>query len=206
MDKEPICQNIRVLDKIHDIDRVVTQCIINRRNLKLLALDLEWPPFARKSNAISIIQLGTEKDILIIRISELKQIPDIIKSILVSPRFIKLGVGIENDIRRLKQGYKISVIGFYDLRWLVCKSDVFMNSTSCQMVEMQSRERPPFNGWSPKVHSTIACHNVLLDQDVLDLHLKISFSKVGLKELYKVILGMKVSANSSVRTSNWSNR
>lgn len=114
--KEPISQKITVLDKLNDVDRVITQRIIDRQSLKLLALDLEWPPNARKSNVISIIQLGTEQDILIVRISELKQIPDIIKSILISPRFIKLGVGIENDIQRLKQGYKISVEGFYDLR------------------------------------------------------------------------------------------
>ena len=83
-------------------------------NPKVLALDCEWV----YNKKISLIQIGNDKIILLIRIHLFKSIPMELISLLNNNQILKVGVGIFNDKGKLFKDYGIKTYGILELNHL----------------------------------------------------------------------------------------
>lgn len=90
------------------------------RRLKLIGFDTETKPSFRKGkvNPTSLIQLATDERAWIIRVSRIGY-PRELLDLLSSDEVIKVGAGLNDDLRRLRSDFQFEPGGFLDLQQYV---------------------------------------------------------------------------------------
>jgi len=91
-----------------------------------VGLDLEWKPAFRKGqpeNPVSLIQLANQDSILLIQVSAMQEFPAKLQAFLENPDFVKAGVGIQNDVKKLYRDYRVSTRSCVDLSLLARSVD-----------------------------------------------------------------------------------
>ncbi|KAL5226826.1 hypothetical protein ABZP36_015091 [Zizania latifolia] len=95
---------------------------IHRRRLNYLVvgLDVEWRPFGRFSepNPVALLQICVGRRCLIFQILRADYVPDSLFDFLADDRFTFVGVGIDNDVAKLRDQYGLEVEDVVDLRHL----------------------------------------------------------------------------------------
>ena len=94
---------IKILNELKDL------------NPYILGLDCEWVG----KNKVCLLQLGHPKLIILIRLHKLKTIPTELIGLMLDMRILKCGVGIANDINKLRNDYNIDVNGCIDINNII---------------------------------------------------------------------------------------
>ncbi|KAH9945604.1 ribonuclease H-like domain-containing protein [Amylocystis lapponica] len=88
--------------------------------------DLEWKPNYRKGevpNPVALVQIGSADVILLIQVSAMIAFPENLREFLRDPQFVKTGVGIQQDCRKLYIDYAMNVRNCVDLSLLARSVD-----------------------------------------------------------------------------------
>ena len=101
------------------------------RQVHFLGFDCEWVNGESSdgiNSPVALIQLATQSECFLIRLSSLTNaVPKVLKDILEERSITKLGVGVQEDCKRL-QSLGINVCGTVDLRFLIercyCKKSI----------------------------------------------------------------------------------
>eukprot|EP01084_Bolivina_argentea_P265190 449413_1 len=88
---------------------------LKKLNPYILGLDCEWVG----NHKVSLLQLGHSKLIVLIRIHKLKTIPVELIGLMNNNKILKTGVGIYNDIKKLRNDYMINVNGVVDINHIL---------------------------------------------------------------------------------------
>jgi ribonuclease D len=82
-----------------------------------IGFDAEWRPAFRPGiyNKISLIQCATEESAILIQLRQFPTLPPSIIELLTSQNVIKVGVGICDDLVRLKTDHGVPVGAFFDI-------------------------------------------------------------------------------------------
>ncbi|KAF5384674.1 hypothetical protein D9757_006205 [Collybiopsis confluens] len=87
-----------------------------------IGFDLEWKPNYRPGeleNPIAVIQIAYETASYVIHVRWMTSLPDGLAEILENPRIVKVGVGIQNDAKKLYRDLKLSLTSCVDLSLFV---------------------------------------------------------------------------------------
>ena len=76
--------------------------------MKSVGLDVEWKPNKKDqiNNKVALIQISTISSVLLIQTNKLKTIPQPLFDLIVSKDILKVGVGILDDLTKLKVSMK----------------------------------------------------------------------------------------------------
>ncbi|XP_063688761.1 bifunctional 3'-5' exonuclease/ATP-dependent helicase WRN-like [Bolinopsis microptera] len=121
MDNNYSCQQkITVIIDTQTCDQVIAESILAQQ---VLGMDCEW----NDKSKIALIQVATVDDVFLFRITKFadKQIPTTLRDILENPDIIKVGVGIENDAKKLRDDYKCNLKSWVDLRNLAVNTNAY---------------------------------------------------------------------------------
>ncbi|KAF8058278.1 ribonuclease H-like domain-containing protein [Lyophyllum atratum] len=91
-----------------------------------VGFDLEWKPtFTNNTpeNPVALVQLANQDTILLIQISAMQEFPAKLKDFLESPDFVKAGVAIQNDVKKLYRDCGVSTRNCVDLSLLARCAD-----------------------------------------------------------------------------------
>ncbi|EKM60759.1 uncharacterized protein PHACADRAFT_48952, partial [Phanerochaete carnosa HHB-10118-sp] len=83
--------------------------------------DLEWKPCYRKGqkeNPVALVQLANEETVLLIHITAIRLFPPSLLQVLWDPAYIKCGVGIQGDCKKLWNDYQVNTRNCVDLALL----------------------------------------------------------------------------------------
>jgi hypothetical protein len=82
-----------------------------------VGFDIEWRPTFQRGeyNKTAIIQLATPSAALIIHIQRLNRVPTLLREIFNSRNILKVGVGVKEDLKRLRTDYQIKSQGYNDI-------------------------------------------------------------------------------------------
>ena len=107
---------INVIDSQESFEREIGQIAIN----PILGFDTETRPSFKKGKVFptSLIQLSTLNQAWLIRVSRIGY-PKRLLEILSSEETIKVGSGLNDDLRRLKSDFQFEPAGFLDLQQYV---------------------------------------------------------------------------------------
>lgn len=107
---------IMLVDNLEDFDRVIGHL----ERCTLLGFDTETKPSFKKGkiNPTSLIQLATPERAWIIRVSRIGY-PNRLLGLLSNEEIIKVGVGLSDDLRRLRSDFRFEPAGFLDLQQYV---------------------------------------------------------------------------------------
>jgi len=96
-------------------NRLVDQQMLQPgRPVHFIGLDCEWE--SRKKDGIALLQISSGNDCILYRTCQTQgHIPQNLKKLLEDRKVLKFGVGIEEDVRRLRL-HGVQVKGFVDLR------------------------------------------------------------------------------------------
>jgi ribonuclease D len=105
--------NIKVISTEKDVEEVIPEIAINN----ILGFDTETKPNFKKggSNGISLLQLSNDNTAWLFRTHQ-TGLPKPLVKILSSPKIIKVGAAILDDIRGLKKLKNFKEQGFIDLQ------------------------------------------------------------------------------------------
>ena len=107
---------IAVVDTMDDFHREIGQI----ERCPLLGFDTETKPSFKKGkvNPTSLIQLATQERAWIIRVTRIGY-PERLLRLLSSENIIKVGAGLNDDLRRLRSDFHFEPAGFLDLQQYV---------------------------------------------------------------------------------------
>eukprot|EP00112_Aurelia_sp_Birch-Aquarium-sp1_P008229 Seg19012.1 transcript_id=Seg19012.1/GoldUCD/mRNA.D3Y31 product="Exonuclease 3'-5' domain-containing protein 2" protein_id=Seg19012.1/GoldUCD/D3Y31 len=92
------------------------------RQVQFLGFDCEWVNGENSediSSPVALIQIATQSECFLIRLSSLSNaVPKVLKDVLEDRSITKLGVGVQEDCKRL-QSLGINICGTVDLRFLI---------------------------------------------------------------------------------------
>eukprot|EP01102_Stenamoeba_stenopodia_P008683 TRINITY_DN2525_c0_g2_i4.p1 TRINITY_DN2525_c0_g2~~TRINITY_DN2525_c0_g2_i4.p1 ORF type:complete len:767 (-),score=201.04 TRINITY_DN2525_c0_g2_i4:39-2339(-) len=98
-------------------------------DVRLLGLDVEWKPNTKsRKHYVSLLQIATENCCYLIRLCKFKGfenadrtniLPPALEELLASPRFVKAGVAIYSDARKLYSDFGVTLKGCVDLQSVV---------------------------------------------------------------------------------------
>ncbi|KAF8527901.1 ribonuclease H-like domain-containing protein, partial [Hysterangium stoloniferum] len=66
----------------------------------------------------ALVQLASASIALLVQVSAMSQFPNSIKAILQNPAIIKVGVGIQGDVKKLRDDYGVNMNGSLELGYL----------------------------------------------------------------------------------------
>ncbi|KIM67056.1 hypothetical protein SCLCIDRAFT_1210529 [Scleroderma citrinum Foug A] len=86
-----------------------------------VGFDLEWRPNFFKGqaeNRVAVVQLASADTVLLLQISRMREFPSKLKEVLYGHEWIKTGVAIQNDCKKLYRDWSVSVRNCVDLALL----------------------------------------------------------------------------------------
>ncbi|MFV0505401.1 MAG: 3'-5' exonuclease [Bacteroidales bacterium] len=106
-------------------DKQFTQAIKYLNKQAVLGFDTESRPSFQKGvkNQMALLQLGTKEKVFLFKLRQLG-LPHELKAILSSPRIIKSGVAVRDDIRGLKKIGAFEPLGFVELQSMAKKCNL----------------------------------------------------------------------------------
>jgi len=104
---------IRVVSDMHSF----RQAIAEIKNFPVLGFDTETKPSFKKgaNNKIALIQLSNSHVAWLFRVNRIG-IPEAMKEFFEDEAFLKIGAGLHDDMRRMRQITAIDPAGFLDLQ------------------------------------------------------------------------------------------
>jgi hypothetical protein len=87
-----------------------------------IGFDLEWKPnFSpnHPEHPVAVVQIAYQTESYVIHVGRMLVLPDGLAQILENPRIIKVGVGIQNDARKLYRDLQVSLTSCVDLSLFV---------------------------------------------------------------------------------------
>ncbi|XP_071452462.1 exonuclease 3'-5' domain-containing protein 2 isoform X2 [Hetaerina americana] len=103
-------------DCIVAVQRLKKEC---RNSFPVLGMDCEWVPDRKEKHPVALLQLASISGFCaLFRLSHMPHIPDSLKGILMDQNIFKVGVGIENDVCRLRTNVR-SWVDIRHLEYLV---------------------------------------------------------------------------------------
>eukprot|EP00638_Chattonella_subsalsa_P000382 CAMPEP_0117740246 /NCGR_PEP_ID=MMETSP0947-20121206/4230_1 /TAXON_ID=44440 /ORGANISM="Chattonella subsalsa, Strain CCMP2191" /LENGTH=898 /DNA_ID=CAMNT_0005556329 /DNA_START=262 /DNA_END=2958 /DNA_ORIENTATION=+ len=92
-------------------------CMEGEENV--VGMDVEWKPVWKKNhpdpNKVALLNFCVEQHALVIQMCQLVEIPGELQFLLASPKFLKVGAGIREDLERIERYYNIFCHGYYDI-------------------------------------------------------------------------------------------
>ncbi|KAF9036505.1 ribonuclease H-like protein [Hymenopellis radicata] len=88
--------------------------------------DLEWRPSFVKGemeHPVSLVQIATSDIAFLFQVSAMDSFPSRLKELLENPAVLKVGVGIQNDVKKLYRDWNVSVLSCVDLSLLARSVD-----------------------------------------------------------------------------------
>ncbi|KAG8055511.1 hypothetical protein GUJ93_ZPchr0001g32326 [Zizania palustris] len=126
---------------------------IHRRRLNYLVvgLDVEWRPFGRFSepNPVSLLQICVGRRCLIFQILRADYVPESLFDFVADDRFTFVGVGIDNDVTKLRDQYGLEVEDAVDLRHLAADK---MGKPELRSTGLQGLVSEVMDVWLEKPH------------------------------------------------------
>lgn len=127
---------VSYLHKSSDIDSWVQQHVIDTQT-QVIGLDIEWKPsFTAKQpqSRTSVLQLAADDDILVVSLLNMttKDMPRLLKGILQSPHIQKVGVGIDEDAKKILNHWFVDVVNTLDLARV---TTTYFPSTQCRSLK-----------------------------------------------------------------------
>ncbi|KAI0271572.1 ribonuclease H-like domain-containing protein [Gloeopeniophorella convolvens] len=107
------------------VDNVLTTFASHSKNL-VIGIDFEWRPnfvAGQPVNPIALVQLAFGDVILLVQVSAMAAFPGALRSLLESKSSIKVGVGIQDDCKKLWKDHRVSVRNCVDLGLLARSVD-----------------------------------------------------------------------------------
>ncbi|KAK0465286.1 ribonuclease H-like domain-containing protein [Desarmillaria tabescens] len=83
-----------------------------------VGFDLEWKPsFVRgaRENPVALVQIATETEVFLFQLSAMSTVPSSLQRFLEKNSVLKVGVGIQHDVKKLFDDYRFSVLSCVDL-------------------------------------------------------------------------------------------
>ncbi|KAJ3855849.1 ribonuclease H-like domain-containing protein, partial [Lentinula lateritia] len=94
-----------------------------------IGFDLEWKPNFRPGeaeNPIAVIQIAFQTASYVVHVRWMRNLPDGLAEILENPRIVKVGVGIQNDAKKLFRDLRICLNSCVDLSLFFYASETFL--------------------------------------------------------------------------------
>ncbi|PRP85081.1 exonuclease 3-5 domain containing 2-like [Planoprotostelium fungivorum] len=111
---------IHLIQNETDAHRVTNAMLerLLRSEFPVVGLDAEWKPHGETKSPIAMIQLSDGIDCILLHVHHFgrKNIPPALIEILSSARIVKVGVGIDNDMKMISSQYETSTSCVTDLR------------------------------------------------------------------------------------------
>ncbi|KAF8922276.1 ribonuclease H-like domain-containing protein [Mucidula mucida] len=88
--------------------------------------DLEWRPSFMKGereHPVSLVQIATSDIAFLFHVSAMDSFPSLLKDLLENPAILKVGVGIQDDAKKLFRDWNVSVLSCVDLSLLARSVD-----------------------------------------------------------------------------------
>ncbi|KAF8610673.1 ribonuclease H-like protein [Ceratobasidium sp. AG-I] len=103
--------------------------------------DMEWKPCFVKGqaeNPVALIQLAQQDRIYLIHLSAMSEFPEQLREVLEDPNILKVGVGIQDDAKKLWRDHGVSLLGVVELSHLARRADVprWENGKSHQLISL----------------------------------------------------------------------
>jgi len=107
---------IIMVDNMEVFDREISRIMQH----KVLGFDTETrPSFAKgKTNQVALVQIATAEEAWLIRLNK-TGVPDRLKQLFEDEEIMKVGAGLQDDLRRLRSIVKFHAAGFLELQQYV---------------------------------------------------------------------------------------
>eukprot|EP01084_Bolivina_argentea_P118462 210182_1 len=108
--------NLSIDESVIKIAATTNECVslineLRSYNPKAIGLDCEWS----NNHKVSLLQIGHKHLTILIRMHLIQSIPSNLIDFLHDIKILKVGVGIFQDINKLKNDYNIDVFGCVDM-------------------------------------------------------------------------------------------
>ena len=93
----------------------------------MIGIDTEWKPTRKsnESNRIALVQVACRDECQLHHIHGLPFFPPNLREVLENPSILKVGAGIEQDVRKLRFDWGVEVKNYLDLSPLAFEIDPF---------------------------------------------------------------------------------
>ena len=174
-----------------------------------IGLDVEWrPTFVARSNAVNkvaVVQLATDTGVLLVQLrhvapADAAAVRDALRSVLDSPRVLKVGVAVEGDLQRLSQDHGVAFRRYLDIGAAAKR----VAATATMRDEPHHREEGDMHGEPGADCGCVdgACAAPPTPPDTTTSS-NSSSEKYGLATLAQRYLACTMEKTRSVRMSNW---
>ncbi len=144
---------IVVVEDVIDIPAVLNEL----KKYAIVGFDTETKPAFKKgqSNEIALLQLSTDKETYLIRLNK-TGIPPILADYLASDQYLKVGVGIRDDIRGLQRMANFTADGFVELQTMATDKglkDFSLKKLAGILLKFRVSKRQRLSNWETEVLS-----------------------------------------------------
>jgi hypothetical protein len=183
----------------------------NTTTTTAIGLDVEWrPTFVARSNAVNkvaVVQLATDTGVLLVQLrhvapADAAAVRDALRSVLDSPRVLKVGVAVEGDLQRLQDDHGVAFRRYLDIGAAAKR----VAATATMRDDPHHREEGDTHGEPGADCGCVdgACAAPLTPPDTTSSSNSSSSSeKYGLATLAQRYLAFTMEKTRSVRMSNW---
>jgi ribonuclease D len=93
----------------------------------VIGIDAEWQPTRKKyeSNRIALVQVAGNDECQLHHVHRFPFFPPNLRAVLENPEILKVGAGIEQDVRKLRFDWGVEVKSYLDLSPLALELDPF---------------------------------------------------------------------------------
>lgn len=110
--------NILVTNNDEDINNWINCNISLEKNREAFGFDIEWKPnfnAEKPESKTALIQIASKDSVLLAQVFRKTKLPNKLLNILVDRKFIKVGVGIVEDLKKLSSEFCIECKGYIDI-------------------------------------------------------------------------------------------
>jgi len=116
---------ISVLRTVEEVESFF-QRLLATSGVRVCSLDAEWKPNQIKGESphpVAILQVATPTEVGIVQLLPLDHMPPSLQEFLKDPTFLKVGVGIFQDARKLYRDHKLTLRGTVEIGGIAQKVD-----------------------------------------------------------------------------------
>ncbi|KIM23887.1 hypothetical protein M408DRAFT_332085 [Serendipita vermifera MAFF 305830] len=130
---------------------------VRKSGVNVVGFDLEWKPMrdgSREYNKVSLVQVATPDEILLIQLPESSKFPTGLRALLEDQTILKVGAGIQNDVDKLKWDWRVDVKNYLDLGFVARYHDYFWDT--CDVLQNQCLEGAFGGTWCNEAEPNVA--------------------------------------------------
>eukprot|EP00128_Syssomonas_multiformis_P018439 Colp12_sorted_trinity150504_noHs@18039 len=110
-------------------DRVLEEHFLDYKD-PVIGLDIEWKPsynFNQRESPVALIQLSNSEKCILMHVCYYDRVPKALHQILEDPKILKVGVGVEEDARKLARDFNFKVNGMVDVATVSASLGIMKN-------------------------------------------------------------------------------